>query len=203
MSISRIRPSRFLYTKTFDLGEMAALPVAAASMTTYEIGAGTLPDRGLIHRVTVAMVKGTAWAVTDNDLGVWNLHTKGTAGANQLLNDEIPTVIGQAPFNPLAAALTGADVAVQTGKFLFVTELNFATNNLTALGAGAVGNPSREGYLAPAQSSPIYYDVSDNVLGPATNTGTLYLSLSSDGTANYKNALADPVVITLEIEPCF
>ena len=111
-------------------------------------------------------------------------------------------MIAQAPFNPLAASLTGADVAVQTQKFLFVTELNFATTNLTALGAAAAGNPSREGYLAPAQSSPIYYDVSDNVLGPATNTGTLYLSLSSDGSMDYKNQL-DDLIITLEIEPCF
>jgi len=202
MSIARIRPSRFLHTKTFTATELAALPVGAASMVTYSIGAGTLPDRGLIHRVTVAMVKNHAWDAADNDLGVWNLHTNGTALATQLLNAEIPTVIAQAPFNPLAASLTGADVAVQTQKFLFVTELNFATNNLTALGAGIAGNPSREGYLAPAQSSPIYYDVSDNVLGPATNTGTLYLSLSSDGSMDYKNQL-DDLIITLEIEPCF
>ena len=203
MSISRIRPSRFLFTKTFTAPEMAALPVNAASMVTYSIGAGTLPDRGLIHRVTVAMVKNAAWDANDNDLGVWNLHTNGTSLGTQLLDAEIPTVIGQAPFNPLAASLTGADVAVQTNKFLFVTELNFATTNLTALGAAAAGNPSREGYLAPAQSSPIYYDVSDNVLGPATNTGTLYLSLSSDGSMDYKNNLVDSIVITLEIEPCF
>ena len=78
MSISRVRPSRFVFTKTFDLADMAALPAAAASVITYAIGDGTLPDRGLIHRASVLAVASSAYSPLINDLGCWLLHTNGT-----------------------------------------------------------------------------------------------------------------------------
>jgi hypothetical protein len=53
---------------------------------------------------------------------------------------------------------------------------------------------------ALSDDSPIMYDVSGTTLGPANGTGTLYLTLSGDGSA-FNFTVMTSVTAILDIEP--
>lgn len=215
MGVARVRPSRFIYTKELTADELSFLNnnTGNAKLVTYGIGNGTLPDRGLIHRIVVTLRSKAAFADSDNDVGCWLLHTSGTASSNtattSLSDAESLTIIGQASYNPLVAQLLGSEIKMDSDRYVWSYELNFGQAILTGVGGSGTNDPLREAYTATGRGEPIYYDVSANVLGPAANTGTLYMSLMTDGTYNYVNNLTDSnttglgLSIRLEIEPCF
>ena len=149
--------------------------------------------RGIVHRAVIMLVDGQNFTANTAHEDACYLHTSsnGGAGKDQTAASDATGIVAQFPFS-----LHNADHMGGTNLFAgstYVVGVVLSQNQCNRI--VTQGNVD-----ALADQSPIMYDASGTTLGPANGTGTLYLTLSGDGSA-FDFTVMTSVTAILDIEP--
>jgi len=181
MGIARVRPSRNIYEFSFTV---ANLPDAASKSCTIEMTG--LPNRGVLHRITLMAQDGAA--ISGTDVHMFLLAATATAtstagGDTALTSIELNSSFYTTSFREADAPEGALDVDNTGGTALFAS-------NIELLGPQGI---------TQIRPHTVAYDVSGTVLGPDASDGKVYAIIVGGA------ALTDLTKLTLrlEIEPCF
>ncbi|QDP63012.1 MAG: hypothetical protein GOVbin1923_5 [Prokaryotic dsDNA virus sp.] len=152
----------------------------------------TVPTRGIVHRAALVLVDGSSFGANALMEDACYIHTTCAAGAGKdnTVAGEATSIVAQFPFS-----LHNADHMGGTNLFAsstYVVSVVLAQNQSSR----TVTQGSIDAF---SDGSPIVYDASGTTLGP-TQSGTLFLTLSGDGSVFNYTAMTSVTAI-LDIEP--
>ena len=181
--------SRLQFSSAATVGDLPN----ATSASTYTWAFTNVPTRGIVHRAVIMLVDGQNFSANASHEDACYLHTTsdGGAGKDKTAASDATGIVAQFPFS-----LHHADHMGGTNLFAgstYVVGVVLAQNQ----GSRLVTQGSVD---ALSDDSTIMYDVSGTTLGPANGTGTLYLTLSGDGSA-FNFTVMTSVTAILDIEP--
>ena len=152
-----------------------------------------VPKKGIIHRAMMVLTDGSAFGANANMEDACYIHTTCAAGAgkNNTVASEVSSIVAQFPFSLHHADHMGGTnlFAASTYTIAVVMGQNQGSRLVTQ------GNVD-----ALADAAPILYNLVGTEKGPITGRGTLFFTLSGDGSAFDYTAMTS-VAIVLDIEP--
>ena len=174
---------------------VADLPTGSAlSSYTWAL---TVPTRGLIKKIMFRLTDGSGIngsSVTDSPC--FFVHTTCAAGEgkNKVVSGEETSVIVQYPYTVENSGTTGGIRRWAAGVFVYMTPLS------TAMTSGGLSATTAQ-YDQSDAPTDVYYDLSGTTKGPVAGTGTLFVTMSGQGSGGFDYTAMSSATIILDIEP--
>ena len=153
----------------------------------------TVPNKGIIHRAVLVLTDGSAFGANANMEDACYIHTTCAAGAgkNNTVAGEVSSIVAQFPFSlHHADHMGGTNLFAASTYTVAVVMSQNQSNRLVTQG-------NVDGL---ADQGPVVYNLSPSTKGPGGGRGTLFFTLSGDGSAFDFTAMTS-VAIVLDIEP--
>ena len=176
----------------------AELPTGAAlSRYTWAL---TVPTRGLIKKIVFRLTDGSAINGTSaSDSSCFYLHTTcaGGAGVDKPIAGEESSVLAQYPYTVERASTTGGArlfTASASNVYVFMVPLSTVRSSVVTTGTAQAD-----------QSDPatdVFYDLSGTTKGPVAGTGTIFVTMSGQGSSGFDFSAMSSATVILDIEPC-
>ena len=165
----------------------------ASTASTYT-WALTVPLKGIIHRAVMVLTDGGAFGANTAMEDSCYIHTTCAAGAgkNNTVAGEVSSIVAQFPFSLHHADHMGGTNLFAASTYTVAVVMSQNQSNRTVTQGNVDG-------LAD-QSSFMYNMIPSGTLGPTSGRGTIFFTLSGDGSAFNYTAMTS-VAIILDVEP--
>jgi hypothetical protein len=153
----------------------------------------TVPKKGIIHRAVIVLTDGSAFGANTAMEDACYIHTTCAAGVgkNNTVAGEATSIIAQFPFSLHHADHMGGTNLFAASTYTVAVVMSQNQSNRTVTQGNVDGLTDQ---------SPITYNLTGSTLGPVSGRGTLFFTLSGDGSAFDFTAMTSVAVI-LDIEP--
>ena len=185
--------ARSVISKRYQVSSAATVSdLPDASTASTYTWAFSVPKKGIIRRVVMVLTDGSAFGANTAMEDACYIHTTCAAGAGKdnTVAGEATSIVAQFPFSLHHADHMGGTNLFAASTYTVAVVMSQNQSNRT------VSQGSVDGL---ADQTSIMYDASGTTLGP-TQSGTLFFTLSGDGSEFNFTAMTSVVVI-LDIEP--
>tara|TARA_R110002110_G_scaffold162785_1_gene362254 strand:- start:132 stop:701 length:570 start_codon:yes stop_codon:yes gene_type:complete len=186
--------ARSVISKRYQVSSAATVSdLPDASTASTYTWAFSVPKKGIIRRVVMVLTDGSAFGANTAMEDACYIHTTCAAGAGKdnTVAGEATSIVAQFPFSLHHADHMGGTNLFAASTYTVAVVMSQNQSNRTV----TQGNVD-----ALADQSSFMYNIRGSGLGPASGRGTIFFTLSGDGSAFDFTAMTSVAVI-LEIEP--